>query len=151
LRRRLDDVGRRTIANAPLAAPVRYVVLQMTASRLPPRAVAGVYRSAPQPHRATMLEMRRRILRIVPHAEEVSSYGIAAFKVNGTIVAGLLSAKHHVGFYPFSGTVLSKFPHELRGFSTTKSALHVPIDKPLSSALLRKLISARISQNPSKR
>ncbi|MFZ9911402.1 MAG: hypothetical protein ACO3F1_04935 [Ilumatobacteraceae bacterium] len=39
--------------------------------------------------------MRRRILRIVPHAEEVSSYGIAAFKVNGTIVAGLLSAKHH--------------------------------------------------------
>jgi len=151
LRRRLDDVGWRTIANAPLTAPVRYGVLQMTASRLPPRAVAGVYRSAPQPHRATMLEMRRRILRIVPHAEEVSSYGIAAFKVNGTIVGGLLSAKHHVGFYPFSGTILSRFPHELRGFSTTKSALHVPIDKPLSSALLKKLISARISQNTSKR
>jgi uncharacterized protein YdhG (YjbR/CyaY superfamily) len=122
----------------------------MTASRLPPRAVAGVYRSAPQPHRATMLEMRRRILRIVPHAEEVLSYGIAAFKVNGNIVGGLLAAKHHVGFYPFSGTVLSMFPHELRGFSTTKSALHVPIDKPLSSALLKKLISARISQDTSK-
>jgi uncharacterized protein YdhG (YjbR/CyaY superfamily) len=52
-----------------------------------------------------MLEMRRRILRIVPNAEEVLSYGIATFKVNGTIVGGLLAAKHHVGFYPFSGTV----------------------------------------------
>ena len=94
-----------------------------------------------------MLEMRRRILRIVPHADEVLSYGIAAFRVNGTIVCGLLAAKHHVGFYPFSGTVLSRFPHELRGFSTTKSALHVPVNKPLSSALLKKLITARMSQD----
>ena len=131
----------------PGAAPVGYVVLQMTASRLPPpRIVAGVYRAAPQPHRATMLEMRRRILRIVPHAEEVVSYGIAAFKVNGTIVGGLRAAKHHVGFYPFSGDVLKRFPHELRKYSSTKSAVHVPVDKPLSTTLLRKLVAARAQQ-----
>ncbi len=131
----------------PGAAPIRYVVLQMTASRLPaPRIVAGVYRAAPEPHRSTMLEMRRRILRIVPNAQEVVSYGIAAFKVNGTIVGGLRAAKHHVGFYPFSGDVLKRFPHELRKYSSTKSAVHVPVDKPLPSTLFRKLIAARMSQ-----
>lgn len=97
-----------------------------------------------------MLEMREQILRIVPDAQEVLSYGIAAFKVNDNVVCGLLAAKHHVGYYPFSGTVLKMFPRELRGFSATKSALHVPVDKPLSSALLKKLIAARVSQCPVK-
>ena len=114
----------------------------MTPATKPPRAVAQIYRAAPQPHRATMLEMRSRILAIVPDAEEVVSYGIAAFKTKEKIICGLLAAKHHVGFYPFSGSVLSKFPHELRNFSQTKSALHVPIDKPLSRTLLKKLIKA---------
>ncbi|MGA1149135.1 MAG: iron chaperone [Ilumatobacteraceae bacterium] len=118
----------------------------MTSSPKPPRAVAGVYRAAPEPHRSTMLEMRRRILRIVPNAQEVVSYGIAAFKVNDTIVCGLLAAKHHVGYYPFSGDVLKRFPHELRTYSSTKSAVHVPVDNPLPSTLLRKLIAARAPQ-----
>lgn len=97
-----------------------------------------------------MLEMRRQILRVIPQAEEVLSYGIAAFKVDGSIVCGVLAAENHVGYYPFSGSVLHLFPRELRGFSSTKSALHVPIDKPLSSSLLKKLIRARLSQCPIK-
>lgn len=94
--------------------------------------------------------MRKAILEILPRAEEVVSYGMPAFKTEGNIVAGLLHAKNHVGYYPFSGSVLSLFPNELAKFSTTKSAIHVPVDKPLSKALLKKLITARISQCPVK-
>lgn len=94
--------------------------------------------------------MRKTILEILPRAEEVVSYGMPAFKVEGNIVAGLLHAKNHVGYYPFSGSVLRLFPEELAPFSTTKSAIHVPIDKPLSKTLLKKLIAARISQCPVK-
>ena len=86
--------------------------------------------------------MRKRILEIVPGAEEVVSYGMPAFKVGGKIVAGLLANKKHVGYYPFSGSILHLFPDELAKFSTTKSALHVPVDKPLTKTLLRKLIRA---------
>jgi uncharacterized protein YdhG (YjbR/CyaY superfamily) len=93
-----------------------------------------------------MLEMRKRILEIVPRAEEVVSYGMPAFKVDGKIVAGLLSNKKHVGYYPFSGSILHLFPGELAKFSTTKSALHVPVDKPLTKTLLSKLIKARLAQ-----
>ena len=118
--------------------------------KTPPRVVAAIYRSAPQPHRTTMLEMRRRILRIVPDAEEVVSYGIAAFRVDGTIVCGMLAARNHVGYYPFSGSVLQNFSKKLAGFSTTKSALHVPIDTPLSMSLLKMLIAARTSSCPVK-
>lgn len=106
--------------------------------------------AASSPHKETMLEMRKRILEIVPDAQELVSYGMPAFKVDGTIVAGLLSNKKHVGYYPFSGSVLHLFEKELSTFKTTKSALHIPIDKPLSKTLLSKLIKARIKQAKTK-
>ena len=97
-----------------------------------------------------MLAMRKSILEIIPQAEEVVSYGMPAFKFDGNIVAGILHAKNHVGYYPFSGSVLRLFPKELKNFSHTKSAIHVPVDKPLSKTLIKKLIHARISQCPVK-
>ena len=89
--------------------------------------------------------MRNRILEIIPDAEEVISYGMPAFKVDGTVVAGLLANKKHVGYYPFSGSIIKLFPDELEKYSKTMSALHVPIDKPLPKSLIKKLIKARIN------
>ena len=111
-----------------------------------PAAVKKHYATAPSPHRETMLELRERILEIVPGAEEVVSYGMPAFKVEDRIVAGLLANKNHVGYYPFSGSILHLFPEELANYKTTKSAIHVPIDKPLTKGLLKKLIKARLAQ-----
>jgi uncharacterized protein YdhG (YjbR/CyaY superfamily) len=111
-----------------------------------PVAVRAHYQSAPTPHKETMLEMRLRILEIVPDATEVISYGMPAFKVDDIIVAGLLANKKHVGYYPFSGSILKLFTKELTGFSTTLSAIHVPVDKPLTKTLLKKLIKARLTQ-----
>ena len=111
-----------------------------------PVAVRAHYQLAPSPHKETMLEMRRRILEIVPDAQEVVSYGMPAFKVDETIVAGLLANKKHVGYYPFSGSILKLFPEELAGFSKTISAVHVPVDKPLTKTLMKKLIKARLTQ-----
>ena len=109
-----------------------------------PNSVKKFYTSAPSPHRETMLEMRDRILEILPDAEEVVSYGMPAFRVNGTVVAGLLANKSHVGYYPFSGSILKLFPEELAKYKTTLSAIHVPVDKPLTKSLIKKLIKARI-------
>ena len=69
-----------------------------------------------------------------------------AFKVGDHVVAGLLANKKHVGYYPFSGSILHLFTDELEKFSYTKSAIHVPTDKPLTKTLIRKLIKARIAQ-----
>ena len=92
-----------------------------------------------------MLEMRDRILEIIPDAVEVISYGMPAFELDGVVIAGVLANKKHVGYYPFSGSILKLFPEELAKYSTTMSAIHVPIDKPLPKGLLKKLIKARIN------
>lgn len=110
-----------------------------------PAIVKKHYSSSPSPHRETMLEMRKRILEIIPDAEEVVSYGMPAFKVDGKVVAGLLANKNHVGYYPFSGSILNLFPEELEKYKQTLSAIHIPVDKPLPKGLLKKLIKARIN------
>ena len=110
-----------------------------------PADVKKYYDNAPSPQRETMLEMRERILSIIPKAEEVVSYGMPAFRLDGVVVAGILANKKHVGYYPFSGSILRLFPEELAKFTTTKSAIHVPVDKPLTKTLLTKLIKARIA------
>jgi uncharacterized protein YdhG (YjbR/CyaY superfamily) len=61
-------------------------------------------------------------------------------------VAGLMAAKNHVGYYPFSGSILNLFEKELAKYSKTKSALHVPIDSPLPKTLIKKLLNARLRE-----
>jgi len=122
-----------------------HICHNLTMARRIPADVKKHYDNAPSPHRETMLEMRERILSIIPKAKEVVSYGMPAFRLDGVVVAGILANKKHVGYYPFSGSILRLFPEELAKFTTTKSAIHVPVDKPLTKTLLAKLIKARIA------
>jgi uncharacterized protein YdhG (YjbR/CyaY superfamily) len=46
--------------------------------------------------------------------------------------------------------VIEKFKNELKSFSTSKGTLHFPTDKPLPTALIRKLVKARVALNESK-
>jgi uncharacterized protein YdhG (YjbR/CyaY superfamily) len=105
-----------------------------------------LYMAAPDEHRQTMLVMRDRILELLPQAHEVVSYGMPAFRIEGGIVAGMLANKKFVGYYPLSGSILSQFPEELASYSQTKSALQVPLGKPLSKTLLRRLVRARVKE-----
>ncbi len=113
-------------------------------------SVKSKYASAPPEHRKMMLAIRKSILEIVPDAQEVVSYGMPAFKYKGNVVAGILNNSNYVGYYPFSGSVLSVLKKELRNYTQTKSALHVPLDKGISKSLIKKLIQVRISQCPVK-
>ena len=99
-----------------------------------------------EPKRGTLQVLRRMILEIVPEAEQVISYGVPAFRVKGTIVAGFAAFKDHVSYLPFSGSVLGQLGDELQGYTMTKSALHFPIDRPLPKSLVKKLIAVRLDQ-----
>ncbi len=54
-------------------------------------------------------------------------------------------------FVPHCSSVVEAFKNELKGFSTSKGTIHFPTDKPLPTALVKKLVKARVSQNESKK
>jgi uncharacterized protein YdhG (YjbR/CyaY superfamily) len=99
-----------------------------------------------QPKRGTLEEMRRRILEIVPDAEQLISYAVPAFKVRGKTIAGLAAFKNHLSYLPHSGSVLAELSDELRGYEATKSALHFPVDQPLPRPLIKALVLTRSRQ-----
>ena len=109
--------------------------------------VDAYLRGIEEPKRSTLEALRATILEIVPEAEQVISYKVPAFRVEGRIVAGFASFKDHLSYLPFSGSVLPALANELEGYTMTKSALHFPVDRPLPKTLVKKLIAARLDMN----
>jgi uncharacterized protein YdhG (YjbR/CyaY superfamily) len=71
------------------------------------------------------------------------------FKYKGSLV-WFAAFSNHCSFFP-TASVIEAFKNELKGFSTSKGTIHFPVDKPLSAALVKKLVKARIAQNERKK
>jgi uncharacterized protein YdhG (YjbR/CyaY superfamily) len=102
-------------------------------------------RAVEEPKRRTLETLRRTILEIVPEAEQVISYRLPAFRVDGETIAGFAAFDNHLSYLPFSGSVLPRLADQLAGYTMTKSSLHFPVDRPLPKALVRELIATRLA------
>jgi uncharacterized protein YdhG (YjbR/CyaY superfamily) len=106
------------------------------------------YLAAMPGEKRTVLEaLRERIKAVVPNAEEVVSYGIPAFSVEGRVVIGFKANKSDYAIYPFSGGAAERFPEELTGRAVTSGSIHFVPDDPIPDDLLRRVIEWRIQAN----
>ena len=93
--------------------------------------------------RAALETLRQNIKATVPEAEECISYGVPAFRLNGKFLVAYAAAKNHCAFYPGSVVATVK---ELKNYDTSKGTIRFPADKPLPTALVRKLVKLRIAK-----
>lgn len=112
--------------------------------------VDGYLAKVEEPKRATLQKLRQTIREVLPDAEEVISYGMPGFRLNGAMIAGFAAFKTHLAYLPHSGSVLAELGDELAGYESTEGSLHFPIDKPLPKSLVKKLIAVRLKQVKSK-
>jgi uncharacterized protein YdhG (YjbR/CyaY superfamily) len=110
-----------------------------------PKTVDEYLGRVAEPARSTLNKVRAAIRSAAPRdATETISYGIPAFKYKGMLV-WFAAFSNHCSLFPGAG-VIQEFKSELKGFSTSKGTIQFPVDKPLSAALLKKLVKARIAQ-----
>lgn len=102
--------------------------------------------SVEEPKKSTLEEVRRRILEIVPAAEQTIKYNMPAFMYNGKCFACIAPFKNHLNYSPYSGNILNQFPDELASYVVSKGSMQFAIDKPLPKTLLKKLIKARLDE-----
>jgi uncharacterized protein YdhG (YjbR/CyaY superfamily) len=115
-----------------------------------PKSVDEYLAAVPEPARTTLHKIRAAIRSVVPpEATEAISYGIPAFKYKGVLV-WFAAFSNHCSLFPGS-SVIEAFKNELKGLSTSKGTIHFPVDKPLSAALVKKLVKARIAENEHKK
>lgn len=98
----------------------------------------------PEPQRSTLEEMRRRVLEVLPDAEQGISYGMPAFASRGRTIAGFAAFKHHLSYLPHSGSVLASLGESLGDREHTRGSLHFPPGEPLPRTLVRQLIEAKL-------
>jgi uncharacterized protein YdhG (YjbR/CyaY superfamily) len=111
-----------------------------------PREVDEYLAALDEPKRATLEELRRAILEIIPDAEQCISYGMPAFKLRGKAIAGFAAFKNHLSYFPHSGSVLPELGDEVAAYAGSKGTLQFAVDTPLPKALVEKLIAVRMGQ-----
>jgi uncharacterized protein YdhG (YjbR/CyaY superfamily) len=110
-------------------------------------AIDAYLTDVPGEKRAVLETLRERIRAIAPAAEEVISYGIPAFLVEGKAFIGFKANRDDYSIYPFSGGAAERFPEELRGRTVTSGSIHFTPEDPISDDLLRRIIEWRIQAN----
>ncbi|MFP2929991.1 SRPBCC domain-containing protein [Pyxidicoccus sp. 3LG] len=94
----------------------------------------------------TLGALRTQLRKLLPGAVETLSYRMPTFKVGGNAVAGFAFFKTHCGYYPFSGGVVPTLKAQLGGYTTSKSGVTFPPDKPLPAKLVKALVQARLAE-----
>lgn len=117
----------------------------------PPNTVDEYFAGVPEPARSTLSKVRAAIRAAAPpEATEAIGYGMPTFRYKGALV-GFAAFSNHCSFFPMSLAVMEAFKDELKGFRTSKGTIQFPMDKPLSTALVKKLVKARIAEKETKK
>jgi uncharacterized protein YdhG (YjbR/CyaY superfamily) len=100
----------------------------------------------PERERLTLEKLRKMIKAAAPQAQEVISYRMPAYKYHGPLVF-FAAFKNHLSLYGVSKTTVEKFRGELEPFEISGTTIHFSTEKPLSAALVKKLVKARLKEN----
>jgi uncharacterized protein YdhG (YjbR/CyaY superfamily) len=85
----------------------------------------------------------------VPDATEAIRYGIPTFQLNGKNLLHFAGYETHIGFYP-GAKVIATFKKDLKEYNTSKGTVQFQLDKPLPTALLKKMIKACVDMRRNK-
>lgn len=99
----------------------------------------------PKETQKLLKQVRAAIREAAPKAEEIISYGMPAYKLNGILV-WFGAHTNHIGFYPH-GSTMEKFKKELARYEQTKGSIHFPIDEPMPITLVKKMVKLRVAQH----
>ena len=115
-----------------------------------PKNVDQYVAAIPEPARSALIELRAAIRSAVPEeAAETISYKIPAIKLD-EILVWFAAFSDHCSLFP-TAAVIATFKDELKSYSTSKGTVHFPTNKPLPTALIKKMVKARVAQSKSKK
>ncbi len=78
-------------------------------------------------------------------ATEAIGYGMPMFRYKGALMA-YAAFSDHCSLFPMSVAVIEAHAKELGKLRTSKGTIQFPLNKPLSAALVKKMVKARVAE-----
>lgn len=113
-----------------------------------PESVADYIAAFPRATQKHLKALRSAIRKAAPKATEKISYGMAGYALEGPLVY-FAGHANHVGFYALPITN-ETFAKELSSYKTSKGGIQFPLDRPIPSALVTKMVKFRVKEQLAK-
>ena len=114
----------------------------------PPENVDAYIAAFPPPVKAILERIRRTIRRAAPDAEEIISYRMPAFRLNGVLVY-FAAFKNHIGLFPPVGGDAA-LERAIAPYAGEKGNLRFPLDRPIPYGLIQRIARLRVKQDRAK-
>ena len=102
----------------------------------------------PRATQTVLKRVRNSIRKAVPQAEEVISYRIPAFKLDGRLVIYFAGWKQHYSLYPSTRRLVSRFKAELVPYEVNnKGTIRFPLTEPVPVKLIHDIAKFRVKES----
>lgn len=108
--------------------------------------IEGYLAGVGEPQRSTLVATRATLRALLPGAGEAMKYGMPTFVAHGHSIASYAAFKEHCGYFPHSSGVLTRAGDAIAEFPTSKGGLRFPVDRPLTKALVKRLVRLRLDE-----
>src|SRR5262245_56669737 len=108
------------------------------------KSVAEYIAAQPVAARAALKRVRGILRKAIPKSEEVISYGIPAYKLNGRVVIFFAGWKQHYAIYPATGGVAEAFKDDLASYEISKGTIRFPLSEPVPAKLIDRIAKFRV-------
>ena len=138
---------RRAVAN--WSSPTRYRSSYRTNNTMTeiPKTIDEYLARLSDGKHAAFENLRQQIKAIVPEAEERLTYGFPLICLDGELLVAFRSTVEHCAFHPMSTKVIEAYSDEIEDYDLEPGTIRFQPDKPLPTALVRKIVLARIAEN----
>lgn len=98
----------------------------------------------PKESRGVLERVRQTIRKAMPRAEEVISYSIPAYRLDGRVVIYFAGWKAHYSIYPANARLVAAFRKELAPYEVNeKGTIRFPLSEPVPTKLIAEIAKFR--------
>jgi uncharacterized protein YdhG (YjbR/CyaY superfamily) len=117
----------------------------MKTKRTPAENIDEYIAQFPEEVQQILQRVRGTIRKAAPEAEEIISYQMPAYRLQGNLVY-FAAFKNHIGLYP-PAKGDAKLQKELAPYAGPKGNLQFPFNKPVPYGLITKVVKVRMKEN----
>ena len=110
------------------------------------KSVDDYIATQPRDVQAVLRRVRSIIRKALPGSDEVISYQIPTYKLQGRTVIYFAGWSQHYALYPSSDRLVATFENELSGYEISKGTIRFPLSEPVPARLIEGIVKFRAAE-----